>query len=674
MAKNDVVLLDGIIDERLAEGLPSQERDEVFEYFVLEELLKDYDLSRDEIESGWIDGRNDGGIDGVYIFINGLLIEDARDFSWPKSHAAIDVWLVTCKHHPTFVQSTLDNVVATIQELFDLSLKDDNLKGSYSQELLDFRALFSAVYRKLSIGRPVLSFKVVYGSRGDASDVGDSVAARSRQIEGILTNLFSSMNVEFRFVGSSELIESHRKSRLFSLDLPFLEHLATGKDSYVLLVRLEDYWKFVSDENGTLRRYLFDSNVRDYLGVNQVNDDIARSLSDPTAPDFWWLNNGVTILATNATVPGKTIQLQNIQIVNGLQTTETIFRHFSAGKDESKERALLVKIIVSSDAQDRDRIIRATNNQSPVEIAALHATDKIQRDIEDILARHDWYYERRRNYYRNIGKPQARFITPIYVASAVVSLVFKNPAAATRMKSRFMRTQAGYEAVFSDKLPINLWPILASIYKQVDAGLSKVSSQHKGGERFISTWRPLISFLVIARRTGTFNYTTAQLQSVGSSPLTDSEVTEALRLIREVLGGNIRVVRLSAAHVKACCEEAVKRYGLSGREVVGRRQVPVGVPSSPGLSSSDVEEFLDQVDSLLPQQPWKPGVHVQVASIIGCKPKDVSEAITELMSRGRRNMQRDGVVYDSEENVIAIDPERVPGGVVETDISVSSET
>jgi hypothetical protein len=60
MAKNDAVLLDGIIDRRLAELLPSGERDEVFEYFVLEETLKDYDFSRDEIEAGWIDGRADG--------------------------------------------------------------------------------------------------------------------------------------------------------------------------------------------------------------------------------------------------------------------------------------------------------------------------------------------------------------------------------------------------------------------------------------------------------------------------------------------------------------------------------------------------------------------------------------------------------------------------------------
>ena len=82
-----------------------------------------------------------------------------------------------------------------------------------------------------------------------------------------------------------------------------------------------------------------------------------------------------------------------------------------------------------------------------MEIAALHATDKIQRDIEEILERHDWYYERRKNYYRNIGKPKARFVTPLYLASAVVALVFKNPAKATRIKARFTRNQHSYEDV-----------------------------------------------------------------------------------------------------------------------------------------------------------------------------------------------------------------------------------
>ena len=661
MAKNDVVLLDGIIDQRLVESLPSGERDEVFEFLVLEEVLKDYDLSRDEIESGWIDGRNDGGIDGFYILINGHLLEDVDDLVWPRSNASIDIWLFTCKHHSTFQQAPLDSILATIQELFDLGIDSSELSGSYSDDLLTFRSLFHHAYRRLSIGRPVLSFHIIYASRGDTGQVGESVAARGRQIEGTVSNLFSSCYVNFQFVGASELVELHRKSKRFALDLPFLEHLATGKDSFVLLVRLEDYWKFVSDENGHLRRYLFDSNVRDFLGPNQVNEEIARSLVDPTAPDFWWLNNGVTILATNATVPGKTIQLQDIQIVNGLQTTETIYRHFKGGSVTSRDRALLVKIIVSSDARGRDRIIRATNNQSPVEIAALHATDKIQRDIEEILERNDWYYERRRNYYRNIGKPQSRFVTPLYLASSVVAVVFKNPAKATRLKAKFMRVQNSYDAVFSATLPIEIWPVLVSIYKQVDAGLTKILSRKTAGERFISTWRPLVSLIAVARRLKTFSYSVTQLKDLRNSPLSEAEVAEVWGVVTSQVGGaRGRTSRPLHPQVQQCCNEAATRFGLLGKDEVGRRSIPSTAPSTVSAPEPLSSDFVSIVQALLPKQPWKPGMHIGIASKLDCKATKVRRAIQQLISEGKWNVQKDGVVYGPDGKVLSVDPERVP--------------
>ena len=82
MAKNDVLLIDGIVDERVELQLPSSRRDEAFEYLAFEQILKDFDLSRDEIESGSVDGRNDGGIDGFFIFVNGHLLVEPQSFIW----------------------------------------------------------------------------------------------------------------------------------------------------------------------------------------------------------------------------------------------------------------------------------------------------------------------------------------------------------------------------------------------------------------------------------------------------------------------------------------------------------------------------------------------------------------------------------------------------------------
>ena len=130
MAKNDKILLDGIIDDRVEVNLPSDRRDEAFEYLVFEQILKDYDLSRDEIESGLVDGRDDGGIDGFFIFVNGHLLVETESFTWPRAGSQLEVFIITCKHHDTFKQSTLDNLAASLSELLNLGISNEELKGS----------------------------------------------------------------------------------------------------------------------------------------------------------------------------------------------------------------------------------------------------------------------------------------------------------------------------------------------------------------------------------------------------------------------------------------------------------------------------------------------------------------------------------------------------------------
>jgi hypothetical protein len=95
---------------------------------------------------------------------------------------------------------------------------------------------------------------------------------------------------------------------------------------------MDSYFKAVCDDDGSLKRHLFESNVRAYLGDVQVNRDIFTTLSRDDTPelgDFWWFNNGITILATKAWVMGKEIFVENAQIVNGLQTTETVYNYYS---------------------------------------------------------------------------------------------------------------------------------------------------------------------------------------------------------------------------------------------------------------------------------------------------------------------------------------------------------
>ena len=128
------------------------------------------------------------------------------------------------------------------------------------------------------------------------------------------------------------------------------EHCINQNGQYVVLAKISDYCKFITDQNGNLNRHLFDSNVRDYLGLNPVNSDILRSLKEFEGPNFWWMNNGITIIGSHAHIVGNTIPIQNVQIVNGLQTSESIFNFFRDGGLDAGQRSVLIKILITNNA------------------------------------------------------------------------------------------------------------------------------------------------------------------------------------------------------------------------------------------------------------------------------------------------------------------------------------
>ena len=176
---------------------------------------------------------------------------------------------------------------------------------------------------------------------------------------------------------------------------------------FVTLVNLSDYFNFITNENGEIIKHIFESNVRDYQGHTSVNKDIQESLENPSTEDFWWLNNGVTILASKASLTtGKEIGITDPEIVNGLQTSTEIYKYFCTAIEilNQEKRNILVRVIVPDSEESRDKIILATNSQTNIPKASLRATDSIHRQIEMYLRNRNLYYDRRKNYYKNQGK------------------------------------------------------------------------------------------------------------------------------------------------------------------------------------------------------------------------------------------------------------------------------
>ena len=214
----------------------------------------------DDIEEGIVDGSGDGGIDGFFISVNGSLITDPSSITWPRSGIELEVWISTCKHQATFQQAPIDKLYSTLSEIMNFSITNSTLKSRYSEAVLTRRTHWIYAYKQSAHRLSSFNINFDYISRGDTQKLGDAVVARSRQLEALARTNFGNCTVHFRFIGAEELVHLSRKPESTPLRLKFREVLSQ-ENSYLMLVDIKEYFRFVVSEDGNLRRYLFDSNV-----------------------------------------------------------------------------------------------------------------------------------------------------------------------------------------------------------------------------------------------------------------------------------------------------------------------------------------------------------------------------------------------------------------------------
>lgn len=163
---------------------------------------------------------------------------------------------------------------------------------------------------------------------------------------------------------------------------------------------------------------LLEQNVRVFLQVrSNVNKGIKRTLEgEPEL--FFSFNNGLTATAehaeTETTSDGLNIlSLDNLQIVNGGQTTASIYAAYRADKDLSKVFVQMkLSIVDPKEAEDLvPRISEYANSQNKVSQADLFANhpfharmEKFSRRIlapaqEGSFNQTKWFYERARGQY-----------------------------------------------------------------------------------------------------------------------------------------------------------------------------------------------------------------------------------------------------------------------------------
>lgn len=468
MKNNDSIVLTKILGEKKNQVSPSMADDDYFEIFTFEQALKNYDLSYDEIDYGKVGNGRDGGIDGFFVFIDNELLQEDEELSIKKKSPVIELYIIQSKRSESFSETAIDKLISTITHIFDLNADIKSYESLYNSDLIEKIKVFHNKYLGLAIYHPEVVIKFVYVTKGNINDIHPNVFKKADKLKELAQKYFDDSHIEVLFLGAKELIKSTRLIKT-NLQLKYLEVISSDS-SYIILSNLKDYFRFITDKTGKLINNIFEANVRDYQGDIEVNKSIRKTLEKVDDLDFWWLNNGITIITTKASIAGKIITLDDAQIVNGMQTSTTIYRYMT-NKELDKldeNRSILIRIIEVSDREARDRVIKATNFQTAIPSASFRASEHIQYNIEDYFASNGLYYDRRKNYYKNLGKPYDMIISIQYLSQAVMAIILKEPDNARARPSTLIKKDDDYKRVFTDKISIVAYLYCARTMKVIE--------------------------------------------------------------------------------------------------------------------------------------------------------------------------------------------------------------
>ena len=465
--------------------------DELFERYCADNILVNYDLNSDEIEAGLVDGARDAGVDAGYVFVNTQWVAEDFAFNSVREPVELELYLIQSKNQESFKEGPIDKLSSSLPLLLDHTKKKEELEPLFKKEVVAICQTFLEAVDKLADRFPRITIRVFYCCKG--TEPNDTIKAKATALENTVKSMQLGQ-VNFKFLGSQNLYERSGLQKVLVSKLATTGTPISGTNSFVGLTKLRDYLKFITDDSGSLITRIFEANVRAYQGEVEVNREIASSLKNPTEDlDFWWLNNGVTIVADEASFVSNQLVIKNPLIVNGLQTSNEIHA-FANTLDPGDERSILVRVIVEQDAVKRDQIIRATNRQTNINSSSFRASEQIHRELEDFLLTIGYFYDRRKNAYKREGKPANKIISIDRLAQAILAILMQEPHTARARPTTAIKNDADYKRIFSGdktKHPLEMYGVAVRMLDRVERHLKSL----QGGD--LRVYRNNLKFHVL---------------------------------------------------------------------------------------------------------------------------------------------------------------------------------
>lgn len=354
-----------------------------------------------------VGGTQDMGIDGIGIKLNGLLIrnlDEAKDLCKKFPRLEIEFIFIQSKYKSNFDKGEFNNFSTGVREF--LSERQKQPVSDQIKELIKIKKflLGEEVVYKWQDNPIVRLYYVVMGTWRESPHQ----LALAEQLKEDIDSLLSFQTPIIHFIdrtGFKQILDSNEN--LYEVVINAIETMPLTsvkgvENSCVLLCYANELKKIITTSDGLIRKSLFEDNVRDYQGDNNINSEIRKTI-DADPQKFALLNNGITIVCEKYTPSNRQITLKNPQIVNGCQTSHAIF-HTGQKSNTLEKVPIIIKVISTQNNEITNQIVRGTNRQNIVLDEAFEATKEFHKDLEEFINAlspqyERFYYERRSKQY-----------------------------------------------------------------------------------------------------------------------------------------------------------------------------------------------------------------------------------------------------------------------------------
>lgn len=368
----------------------------------------------DELLEAITDGPGDRGVDAIQII---------------EGNDSAEVYIFQSKYRESVIttEKTVNDAEALkislfLEELFDKSKNLGNLANLRLRE---------AVTRIWDIHERgiICRYQIVFCS----NDQGLSTSAQN-----ILRSLVEKhQQVSFECYSAADLIRdlgSRDKRRetgsLQVIGREAFERADGDIRGMIASIDARSFIDLIRTPDGVVKRYLFDDNLRVFLGVNGgYNSSIIATATSADRHLFWYLNNGITITCRNYSYNkghvNPKVRVEDFQIVNGAQTSHSLLEAHRQDPEALDDVVLTVRIYATDRPDIVERVAVATNSQARIQSRDLRANTAVLKKLELAFLERGYFFERKRNMHAD--REPSRRIDALKLGQIILAYYLREP-------------------------------------------------------------------------------------------------------------------------------------------------------------------------------------------------------------------------------------------------------